>query len=591
MSKLIHYRRIGLLIGLAILVQGWVVVRNPIPAQDAINFIQFARQLDHHSPIAVLQSNSQHPLFPVLVWGYHSILGWTSEGDGVSWIRSAQWVAAVASVLLVVPMYLTGVRLANRQLASAATAVFSVLPFAARMGADALSDSTYLLFMLMGIWGCAEFLESRRTVWLFLAGLSSGIGFLARPEALLLPPALAATLLFMQCRPVWRTTWSRILGGQICITAGLLCVATPYSLAVGKLTPKGSLNLLPGGTSLFAKFDWNHGRPVARTFNDGRPVPPAAQTSLLPPADCKLDFGLNHRPDEKRVVGYAGACRELGRELVEGLHYLIGLLVIVGMFFAQRRPANLLCSLLAAGFLIMLVQFASKSGYIASRHVLTLVCLACYIAARGGWVMSGWLARSVVASGRREAPGAAAIANYRGDGVARSPEDSPEGLLDSRRDSPDDSRKLIEMYQFRFAACLLVLATAFCLPRSLGPLHPSREAHVAAGRWLAEHAAAGSIVLDSRGWVSLYSGLPSYDYHGARLALENPHLAYVVVESSETLDNRPRGQTLRHLLGTAGEIVAEFPAPGVAGESVQVYAWHPDRLEMGRTRDASLRAN
>src|SRR2546425_1274729 len=122
MSNSIHYRRIGLLIALAALVQAWVVVHNAVPAQDAVNFIQFAP----------------------------------------------------------------------------------------RMGADALSDSTYLLFMLTGIWGCSEFLRSRRISWLFVAGLAAGIGFLARPEALLLPASLAATLVLMQCRREWRMGWSRM---------------------------------------------------------------------------------------------------------------------------------------------------------------------------------------------------------------------------------------------------------------------------------------------------------------------------------------------------------------------------------------------
>src|SRR5262245_34067216 len=112
MSNSPHLRRIGLLIVWSVLIQAWVIVRNPVPAQDAVGFIQFARQLDYHSFIETLRSNPQHPLYPVLVWVQHTLFGSLWSSAGVSWVRSAQLVAAFALVLLVVPMYLAGVRLA-----------------------------------------------------------------------------------------------------------------------------------------------------------------------------------------------------------------------------------------------------------------------------------------------------------------------------------------------------------------------------------------------------------------------------------------------------------------------------------------------
>jgi hypothetical protein len=331
-------------------------------------------------------------------------------------------------------------------------------------------------------------------------------------------------------------------------------------MSVGKLTPKGSLNFLPGGRSLFARFDAEHGRPAARTFSNGQSVPiPDTSTVLTPPSQESLDFGLNHRTSEKRLLGYLAASTELARELIEGLHYIVGLFVLIGVFFTQRKPANLLCLILAIISLVMLTQFASQSGYVASRHVITLVCVGCYVAARGGWVLAGWLARSW----NRLRSGARCLHRY--------------ALLATR--------------QRRFAVALFVVAALLCLPRTLGSLHQSREAHVAAGHWLLEHAATGSIVLDSRGWASLYSSLPAYDYNGARLAFENPNLSYVVVESEELADDRPRGETLRHLLGVAGQMVAEFPAGGSSGESVKIFAWHSDCFKTSESARQVLRAN
>ncbi len=558
-----HWRRIVCLVALSAVVQGWTVLRNPVPAQDAIVFIQFARQFDHHSIVDTLRSNSQHPLFPWLVCLQHNALSSVLGSDGTSWIRSAQVVAAIAAVLLVVPMYFAGVRLANSLLATGATALFSLLPFTARLGADAMSDSTHLLFLLIGFWLCIEFLSGRRAAWLAAAGVATGLAYLARPEAMLLPAAFGLTLATVQWRFEWRMPWRHVGIGAVCGVAGIVVAVSPYLVSIGKFTPKGSLNFLPGGSATFARFDSNAGRPRIRTLNDGQAIAtPATKTALPSPSIGELDFSHNHRPESKRVRGVAAAARELTRELVEGLHYLIGALVLVGICFADRKPANLLASILAIVFGVVLVQFSSRSGYIASRHVITLICLGSFVAARGGWVLAGVAARVW----------------SRLNGLASSSGEMVAEMLARR--------------QRLLAAGLLIACGLFCLPRTFQLLHESRSPHVAAGRWLAEHAAADAVVLDSRGWASLYSGRPAYNYDGARLAFEDPRLAYVVIENVELADERPRGQTLRHLLQAAGEKLAEFSSTVAADESVQVYAWDLQRLgEATRRSSGAVRTN
>jgi hypothetical protein len=560
MSSKMHGKRIIGLLVLAALVQTCAVMRNPVPAQDAIGFIHFARQLDYHSLADTLRSNSLHPLFPILVWGQQSLVTWLFGSHPDWWVRSAQIVAAVASILVVIPMYLIGTRLGTAGRATAAAALFSTLPLVTRLGADALGDSTYLLFMFGALWACVEYLRCRRVVLLFVTGLAVGIAYLGRPEAMLLPVALGAMLMLLQLRPAERMGWGAMSGAVASALAGFICIAAPYTVAIGKLTPKGSLRYVPGGASLFARFDTNLGRPVLRTFSDGQSVTaPPARVELAPDSRSTLDFSLSHRPDDKRRTGYMAAGYEFVRELAEGLNYFLVPLLVVGVVFFERTPASLLCAILATGSAASIVQFASKAGYISSRHVLTLVALSCFAAAHGGWLVAGWLARRW---SRRRAMVATPV-----------------------------MMEVIERWQRRFAIGLVAVLALAGLPRGLGALHRSRSAHVAAGLWLNQHAEGGSIVLDSRGWASLYSGLPAYDYNGARLAFEDPSLAFVVVESEEVADARPRGETLRHLLGVAGQLVAEFPAPGTGTESVQVFAWHPERLERAPVVDRSVRAN
>jgi hypothetical protein len=551
MSKRFHWLRIGCLLLLAGTVQGIMVVRNRVPAQDAVNFLQIARQFDHEPIADSLRRNPQHPLYSMLIWVAHrAVPGMTGTG-AASWLFTAQCVAAAAAVLLVVPMYLAGVRLADPTLATGATALFSMLPFTARLGADALSDSTHLCFVLVAFWAATEFLATRRAAWLFACGVAVGIGYLARPEALLLAAAVAATLGVMQLRADWRFPWRQLFVALTLLAGGIVLAAAPYVLVTGKLTPKGSVTLLPGGQSLVSGSAVDAGAIRSAQLSDGRVVATQLNPMLADVDDAPLDFGVRHRPASQRFAGFLPALRELVRELVEGLHYFFGLLVLVGITRSPRRPANLLAAFVGVVFLVVLVLFASRAGYLASRHVLVLVALASYVAARGGWMLACALARLA--------------ARVRADA------------------SPT-------RWQLRVATAILVLAGACCTPRNLQLLHPSRAAHVDAGRWLARHAPAGSLVLDSRGWAALYSGLPSFSYHGVRIAVQDDRLAYVVVEQSDLDDERPRGETLRMLLSRAGEKLAEFSAADTA-DIVLVFRWHTDRLARASTMERAPNAN
>src|SRR5262245_21992301 len=136
-----HVKRLAFLVAFATVIQGVTICRNSTPAQDAINFIQFGRQLEHHPVMETLRSNSQHPLYPVVIWAQHSAMVSSLGQNGSSWVRAAQLAAAGAAILLVIPMYFATVRVVRPGMATAAVALFSVLPITARLGADAVADS------------------------------------------------------------------------------------------------------------------------------------------------------------------------------------------------------------------------------------------------------------------------------------------------------------------------------------------------------------------------------------------------------------------------------------------------------------------
>jgi hypothetical protein len=110
----------------------------------------------------------------------------------------------------------------------------------------------------------------------------------------------------------------------------------------------------------------------------------------------------------------------------------------------------------------------------------------------------------------------------------------------------------------------------------LKPAHTSRWGHRAAGRWLAANAKPGQAVLDTRGWASFVSGLPSYDYWHVRQALTDARLAYVVVGADELKALSRRAETLRAVLAYVGTPAAGFPERN-GGRDVGVWVYRLER--------------
>jgi hypothetical protein len=61
------------------------------------------------------------------------------------------------------------------------------------------------------------------------------------------------------------------------------------------------------------------------------------------------------------------------------------------------------------------------------------------------------------------------------------------------------------------AAALFLLVAALCAPGWFRPLHAHRASHMAAARWLKEHASHGDQVLDSTWLVGFFAELPPWN--------------------------------------------------------------------------------
>ena len=179
----------------ALVVHLVAITHTILPAQDGLKFIRIAR-LFHSQPWAdVIRGSDTHPLYPALIAAAEpavaTLAGRDDEPD--TWRLTAQIVAAIASIGLVFPIYELTRSLFDHRIALMAAALSVLLPRAAELGHDTLSDSLGLFCTFLALWLGARAI--RRGDWssAVFSGLAGGLGYLTRPEAILVPCAIALT--------------------------------------------------------------------------------------------------------------------------------------------------------------------------------------------------------------------------------------------------------------------------------------------------------------------------------------------------------------------------------------------------------------
>jgi hypothetical protein len=550
------------LLGFSCLVQAWVITQATLPAVDTVAFVSMAQEIGREGLLSTIRNEWAQPLFPALVCLTHGLLAGLGLVDPSNWGRSAQVAAAVPLVLAVLPVYLLSRRSVGPKAALAGGLFFCLLACTVRLGANGLSDSTHLALACAALWAATGYFDDGQNLlaepersstskagvsqgsvwWLIVAGCLVAVALLARSEVLAVP--LAVTLMLAIRLP--REGFKRSAGAVVSLALGLLLVLGPYLLVCHTTTLDEAYRRLAGKQAIAERQPFNLGesRPDA--------APAAAVSQLELTADWRLSdgrpmaFGDVDPTLAKRFRGVGRALWEFGRELCQAIQYAVGLLALFGMWRARRginRPIDYFLMLLASVYATGVFVVATTSGYLAARHLLLLVILALPWAGLGGLELGGWLRLRI---GTR--------------------------LVLSRAD-----RRLADW-------SAVIMAAVACALVSLAPLTAGRQGHELATRWLLARSPEGGAVLDTVGYTALYSGRKTYRYGAAPLAIQDPALAYVVVERAETLAESDRGATLRELLSGSAELVASFESDGssVAGavplRPVAIYRWHPQRF-------------
>jgi hypothetical protein len=512
----------------ALIVHGVAITQTILPAQDGLKFIRIARQFQSQPWADVVRGSDSHPLYPALIAAIEpmvaSVVG--DDPDSHSWRLAAQIVAVIASVGLIFPVYGLTRSLFDRRIACLAAALAVLLPRAAEMGHDTLSDSLGLMCAFLALWLGASALRRGDCRLALASGLAAGLGYLARPEVILVPVAIGLTWLVGL---IYDSRLRTVARGPV---IGVLVLAT--------LTVVGSYAMVKGEVSEKLAFRLNASFP---------PRTPAVRRGAHPTSrglDNPLwDFSPKEETDHIPIRNWRYAVLRIAGKWWEELCWLFAVMTAWGI--VRRRYIRGLCPdrdrddgpgdlegrlllVFATVYGLALVRHSTLLGYLSGRHIMALVYASVPWAAAGCFVC----ARGIAVKGRW-GPRKARLA----------------GIM---------------------AGSLLVIASLVVQMRPNHLNHLSRMGHWAAGQWLAMHAEPGQLVLDTRGWARFVADVPGYDYWHVRQALTDSHLTYIVVGLDELEARSPRAKTLKAILAYTATPLLEFPAwPGDRAAGVRLY--------------------
>ena len=351
---MIGRRPLGALVGFAIVLHGLGMARNPMPSQDGLKFIRIAREFSTQPWLGVVRDADQHPLYPALIAAAHPIARALNGPGPDGWRIASQGVSVVATLLLIVPFRSLARRLVDPMSADLAVLLFLVLPIPAELGHETLSDALALCAFASCLALGLRAFDRGTTTMALAAGAAGGIGYLARPEAAIVPATLAIAVL--AARQIPRRSTLLRLGAMF----------LPFSVIVaGYAAVNGALS-----DKLVVKFE------------------ATAAPSAIGSEDARLDLPPKEESRAKGRLSPAEAVATTLGAIGEATSMALIPLALVGLASGRVRDRGGLAArfvwLYAIGFAALLALHAMRMGYLSSRHCVTIALVLAPWAAAGG---------------------------------------------------------------------------------------------------------------------------------------------------------------------------------------------------------------
>ena len=465
MTKTHHGVRIGLLMVLAAVLLGWLSRHTAVFFDDGIRYITQAQGLAQGSWKDGLLRAVDHPAYPTAIALVHRGMGGDSPQ---AWQTSAQTASVLIGVLLVIPLYLVSLELFGARSAWLAVLVTYAVPLTGHVLADVLSEGTFLLFWMWGLYAALRFLREGRFFWLPPMILGGGLAYLSRPEGLLLPAAMVATLAFVPFLKTTRLNWPRWWAAVGFLVIGPVLIVGPYVAAKGGLGTKPAVQRLLGTAPKSGATAVERSRPLEADQSTTKTYAYAAKAVFEAVRDSVT---LPLLP--LAVLGIIGTIRRSSGDRTR-----------VGVFLAVIFGASILA----------LIRLHATGGYCSPRHAMILAFLLLPAAA----VAMDRLLTSLPLPGRW-------LGLPPGEKIAAGP----------------------ILWVFALGGFVAWNARA-----TLEPINFDKAGYKNAGLWVAEHVPSGAKVVDVTGLSLFFGAHPGYTFADLDHAETDANLRWVVVRDN-----------------------------------------------------------
>lgn len=360
------WRYLVLLLILTAVMRLWQITHTEVISRDTLHYIRMAWQLDQAPWKTVLRNSEYHPGYPVSILLVSYLVRPLLGDDLVLAMQlSAQLASALASILLVIPMYYLGRELFDRRISFWGALLFQCLPASGRVLGDGLSEGLFLFWSAGSLLYAARGLRSGCPLCFLLCGLGGGLAFLTRPEGAVLIVAAGLVLVLLPFWPTFRCTWERLTVRLACLVVPAILVALPFNLTIGRLTAKPSAGGLLAALEPSGLPDQAQARPLI--------AQPLAIWWTGPDVGTTGRFGW----------GMQVLLQILSRTLFWGLWVF----TLYGLWYHRRRlagiPLTWVLAVVIAMMLALLYRITIRLGYLSERHMLLVLLCLIYPTAAG----------------------------------------------------------------------------------------------------------------------------------------------------------------------------------------------------------------
>jgi hypothetical protein len=425
---------IVILAAIALAIGVYLTTTTVLIAKDGVFYIERAQKLSI-DPVAVIKAHP--PGYPFLIFVAHKFVSLFSNSSSVQgWIYSAQGATLLCRLLALIPLYLIGKLLVGGKNSFWALLILIFLPYPARIVCDVVREWPYLLFLATGffflLWGTKS-----GKWWTFgLVGLSSGLGYLVRPESAQLVVYGFLWVALSMFRPkLWGVPRQKNLITLALLLIGFAITAVPYMKCTGKIIP-------PKVNRIMKSFSFNAlpdktGEPKVNTVSS------------------------NYNTAEIVPYNVSKALGEIFKTTGENLMWFFVPTLLIGFWYHFQRDAKyeerfLITAFVLVSVTMMILRYCYFLQHISKRWTLPLITFTIFYIPAGLSIVGNWL----------------------------------DNRFPMNKHKNDNSKRK----SFSWFLALFLVGIAVCLPKLFRPIRIEKQGYLDAAMWLKENAEPEDII-------------------------------------------------------------------------------------------------